>query len=114
MTLQEATVEASTKYVLFSKVGCPFCTAALVLMSKLLENKIIPGYVTYTIDREISNQTLLLLGLEYGWKADGEQPFPSKPQIFMKGEYIGGNSDFYNSKWNLGENMPNLKNPMRF
>jgi len=55
----------------------------------------------------------------------------TKPQIFMnisgKAEYIGGNKEFYNSKWNLGENnskqikiknlsynTPNLKNPMRF
>jgi glutaredoxin-related protein len=49
-----------------------------------------------------------------GWQPDGSQYVATKPQIFVDGQYIGGNFEFYNSKWNVGENMPNLMNPLRF
>ena len=117
--------------VIFYKPFCPFCKAAEDLMKKLKEIGIINEYKVYILDKDFDNETLKNLVLEYKWKPERHQEYPTKPQIFMnisgKAEYIGGNKEFYNSKWNLGENnskqikiknlsynTPNLKNPMRF
>jgi len=32
--------------------------------------------------------------------------------VFTEGELIGGNLEFYKSKWNVGAEMPKLQNPM--
>jgi glutaredoxin 1 len=105
---------AQSQNVIFSKIGCPFCLAANKLLEKLVEAKVLEGYQTYTLDVDYENETLGDLANLTSWKPDGGQSYPSKPQIFINGNYIGGNFEFYQSIWNIGENMPNLKNPMRF
>jgi glutaredoxin len=111
---QELKRIARTEYAIFSKANCPFFGPAKNLFDHLVVSKIIPEYSIYILNKDFTNQQLRELCLDFGWQPDGEQDFPSKPQIFMKGEYIGGNFEFYRSSWNIAKNMPNLKNPMRF
>ena len=105
---------ADSNYVMFFKTGCPFCNAAQVLFEALNESGAIDDYKVLVLDRDFENAELGQLARNNGWVADGGQDYPSKPQIFMKGEYIGGNFEFYKSTWNTGDGMPNLSNPMRF
>jgi glutaredoxin len=105
---------SQNSWVMFSKNNCPFCTASYKLFDTLVEMGVIDSYSVYILDKDFDNETLGKLALWAGWTPDGGQSYPSKPQIFMKGEYIGGNFEFYKSKWNLGDGMPNLRNPMRF
>ena len=105
---------AQTNYVIFAKNNCPFCTASIKLLDNLVSIGQIKTYLKYTIGEDFDDATLGQLSLWAGWKPDGGQSYPSKPQIFMKGQYIGGNFEFYKSDWNNGINKPNLINPMRF
>lgn len=109
--------------VIFYKPGCPFCAAAEKLLNELTANGIIEGYSTIYVEDDISNPELKEIVTEFGWSPDSHQQFPTKPQIFVRSEYVGGNSEFYKSKWNLAEELeidgeklktPNLKNPMAF
>jgi len=100
--------------VAFFKPGCPFCSASKDLIQTLKDQNILSKVVIYTLDEDFTNETLLEIVNNFGWKPDGIQQYPTKPQIFVKSQYFGGNSDFYKSTWNLGRNMPNLQNPMRF
>jgi glutaredoxin len=114
LTVEQMQEIANTKNVIFFKNGCPFCNASIVLLDELKSAGKIDEYVVYVLDKDFENDNLGQLARNNGWVADGGQDYPSKPQIFMKGEYIGGNFEFYKSKWNVGEGMPNLNNPMRF
>lgn len=113
-TLPQMQEIAKTQNVIFFKNNCPFCNASIVLLDTLVEGGHIPSYSVYTLDKDFDNTTLGQLALSAGWEPDGIQAFPSKPQIFIDGQYIGGNFELYNSQWNTGESKPNLKNPMRF
>lgn len=106
-------IEDSQTVVIF-KHGCPFCKASTTLLDKLNEDGVISDYTVYYSGEDISNEDLTELVKEYGWEPDGTQLVASKPQIFIKGQYVGGNFEFYKSEWNLGEGKPNLENPMRF
>jgi glutaredoxin len=114
LTLTEMQNLADTKNVLFMKNHCPFCHAAQKLVEVMKDQGVIDAYDIFTLDTDFDNDTLGELARNNGWVADGGQNFPSKPQIFFKGQYIGGNFELYKSKWNMGEGKPNLVNPMRF
>jgi glutaredoxin len=113
-TLTQMQEIAKTENVIFYKPFCPFCVAAQKLMEELVKGEILDKYSIYTLGEDFDNETLGQLASEAGWHPDGVQVYPSKPQIFVKGEYVGGNFEFYKASWNVGENRPNLKNPMRF
>jgi glutaredoxin len=110
----ELSLIADNQYVIFGKTNCVFCDASKKLMEVLVDKGVVPNYVELIIDKDFTNNQLTSLVKLHGWIPEGEQDFCSKPQIFMKGEYIGGNFEFYNSDWNKGKNSPNLKNQMRF
>lgn len=114
LNIQQMQEIASTKNVIFYKLNCPFCIAAQKLADALVERNILKDYAIYTLGQDFDNSTLTELVSNNGWQPDGLQYTASKPQIFIQGEYINGNFEFYKSKWNLDEGMPNLKNPMRF
>lgn len=130
-TINELKYITSKENAIFYKPGCPFCAASEVLMKILVEKNIIPDYKVYMLDKDFDNDTLLELVLAYGWKADSHQKYPTKPQIFINSngetDFIGGNFEFYKSKWNRGDNQsgkikiadklidaPMLTNPMKF
>jgi glutaredoxin len=114
LSLQEMQQITRTQNVIFGKSNCRFCTSALMLMGNLVDQKILDSYFYYHLDEDFDNETLKELLLHNGWQPDGVQSTATKPQVFIRGQYIGRNFEFYKSKWNVGENMPNLKNPMRF
>ena len=114
LTVEQMQEIADNNYVMFFKTGCPFCHAAEVLFIALKESGKIDDYKICILNKDFENMELGKLARNNGWIADGGQDCPSKPQIFMKGDYVGGNFEFYKSAWNIGEGMPNLKNPMRF
>ena len=104
-----------TENVIFYKLNCPFCVAT--------ENLFISNYKVYFLGADFNNQDLTELVKEQGWKPDDYQEVGTKPQIFINGEYVGGNNELYLSKWNLGEqstgkigdkDAPKMTNPMRF
>jgi glutaredoxin len=105
---------AKSQNVAFFKQNCPFCTAAQKLIDALLESKVLDSFDVYMLSVDFDNETLTDLVCSSGWQPDGVQSTASKPQIFVQGQYIGGNFEFYKSEWNIGENNPNIKNPMRF
>ncbi|NJK71138.1 MAG: hypothetical protein HC932_02665 [Thermales bacterium] len=39
----------------------------------------------------------------YDWEPTDSSDLVSLPQIYIQGEYIGGNNDFYKSKYNEGD-----------
>jgi len=97
--------------VAFFKPGCPFCHAAQELIDILVENKLTAPFTIYNLGVDFDNDTLLDVAHAFNWQPDGIQQYPTKPQIFVEGEFIGGNSEFYTSRWNMGEGMPQQKNP---
>ena len=116
-------IKNQNEAVIFYKSGCPFCASSEKLLNELTANGTIEGYSTIYVENDISNPELKEIVKEYGWIPDSHQEFPSKPQIFIRGEYVGGNSEFHKSKWNVGGEIdingekiqtPNLKNPMAF
>lgn len=124
--------------VMFFKSGCPFCEAAETLAKELVSREIISSYKVLLLDQDFSNQDLTDLVREFGWEPLYNQEFCTKPQIFILGQYIGGNREFYQSRWNTGDQegmvylpqvvvdpqapqtestakpAPKLTNPMRF
>jgi glutaredoxin len=112
--LQQMQEIANTKNVIFGKDSCRFCSSALILINRLVELKILNNFVYYHQGQEFDDAELKQLLLNNNWQPDGFPAHPTKPQIFIQGQYIGGNFEFYKSQWNVGENMPNLVNPMRF
>jgi glutaredoxin len=114
LSLQQMQEIANSQNVIFYKPGCPFCEAAQKLAEVLVQQQILNEYVVCVLDQDFDNQTLTQLVSPYGWQPDGQQSIAPKPQIFIGGQYVGGNFEFYKSTWNLGPNMPNLNNPMRF
>jgi glutaredoxin len=114
LTLSQMQEFVDSDYVIFAKEYCRFCDAAKILFEELKKQAIIDNFVIRVLDVDFDNKTLSLLAQNNGWIPDGGQGYPSKPQIFMKGEYIGGSYEFHKSHWNVGKGMPNLKNPMRF
>ena len=113
-TIQEMQQIINNQNVIFNKSNCPFCIASQNLFEHMINSGYLDNYKIYTLNEDFDNQTLTDLVSFYGWQPDGVQGFCSKPQIFVQGQYIGGNFEFYNSKWNVGEGCPKLKNPMRF
>ena len=105
---------AENQNTLFYKPNCPFCIASQGLLDQLVNLSLLDSYKIYTLNIDFNNQALTDLTCIYGWQPDGVQSVCTKPQIFIKGEYIGGNFEFYKSKWNVDAGYPNLKNPMRF
>jgi glutaredoxin len=114
LTLQQMQDITKVQNVIFYKPNCPFCVAAQRLLDTLVAANILNEYSVYSLGEDYDNETLAQLALSSGWEPDGVQAFPSKPQIFVQAEYIGGNFELYKSRWNVGEGKPNLKNPMRF
>jgi glutaredoxin len=127
LTLDQLKDIAKNENVIFYKLGCPFCKAAEELCKELIEEGVIEEYSVYHLGEDFTNQDLTDLVKEFGWKADGYQEVCTKPQIFMEGQYVGGNREFYLSKWNLGDDQTgkikvgdeeiealNIPNPMRF
>jgi glutaredoxin len=111
------------KNVLFYKEGCPFCIAAQSLFDTLVEKEILSGYNVYYLDKDFTNEELTDLVKTHGWTPGPHQEFCTKPQIFVEEKLIGGNREFYKSKYNQGEEetgqingkeAPKLTNPMRF
>jgi glutaredoxin len=105
---------AKTKNVIFYKDNCPFCHASIKLLEELKKTAMIDDYLVLTLDEDYSNEALGELARSQNWESDSGQLYPSKPQIFLGGKWIGGNYELYNSNWNIGSGMPNLKNPLRF
>lgn len=114
LTLEQMLELTRTCNIAFIKHHCPFCTASIKLLDELKSNKIIDDYIVKILDEDYTNQDLDKLAKAYDWESDSGQAYPSKPQIWIKGEFIGGNFEFYKSEWNLDKNMPKLANPMRF
>jgi glutaredoxin len=119
---------AKTENVIFYKPDCPFCAASDKLFTALVEKGIVDSYSKYYLHTDFDDELLTTLVKDFGWVPSGEfQENCTKPQIFVKGEYIGGNFEFYKSKWNKGDDdsgklqvdgvekeTPDLTNPMRF
>jgi glutaredoxin len=121
---------AQTENVIFYKPGCPFCAASEVLFKKLQELKIVGDFKIYQLNTDFDNDLILELVKKFDWQPESHQSYPSKPQIFIneagKTEYIGGNFEFYKSRYNLGDKdgkievngktyeAANLTNPMKF
>jgi glutaredoxin len=114
LTLEQMQELADSKYVIFAKESCRFCDAAEILFEELKKQEIIDDFVICMLNKDFNDTTLTQLVRNNGWVADGGQSNATKPQIFMKGEYVGGSYEFHKSRWNIEEGMPNLKNPMRF
>jgi glutaredoxin len=97
--------------IIFSKPGCPFCSASYILLDNLVKTGAISKYTKYYNLADYKNEELTELVSSYGWQKESEyQDNCTKPQIFLNGEFIGGNRELYLSKWN----KDGLKNPMRF
>jgi glutaredoxin len=107
-TLPQLQTISQMENVIFYKPNCPFCFATRVLFDRLVKDKVLESYSVYIIDTDFDNPTFAEFIQTKGWSPTAASPYPSKPQIFIKGEYIAGNADFYNSKWNKGNGMPNL------
>jgi glutaredoxin-related protein len=114
MSLAQMQELANSQYLIFAKESCRFCDASIRLFEELIKHSIIDNFTVRVLDEDFDNATLSQLAINNDWLSDSGQRYPSKPQIYMKGEYIGGNFEFYKSQWNIGQNMPNLKNPFRF
>lgn len=112
------------KNILFYKPGCPYCEASQRLMEALIESEIIQEYSVYYVhpSGDLTNDVLKETVSELGWSGS-QRNYPTKPQVFVHGEYVGGNDDFYNSKWNIGfqgmiqvegekRETPELNNPL--
>jgi glutaredoxin-related protein len=112
LSLEQMQEIAKTQNVIFFKKNCPICNASIILFDRLVKDKIIEIYSVFVLDVDFRNSTLGELAFSSGWSATGGEAYPSKPQIYIEGEYIGGNWELYRSKWNTSG--PNLKNPMRF
>lgn len=97
-----------TKNVIFFKPFCPYCIAAQFLLDRLVKDQKIQSYQVIMLGNDFDNDTLLELMQTKDWKPTSRGNYPTKPQIFIEGEYIGGNQEFYHSKWNIGQGMPNL------
>lgn len=130
-TLNQLQTIATSENVIFYKPNCPFCQACEKLMQALKEKQIISDFAVYYLEKDFDNETLTQMVLKFGWQPESHQLYCAKPQVFMnasqKTEYIGGNFEFYKSRWNLGDDnsgeikvngetfqAPNLTNPMRF
>jgi len=104
-------ISANQSLAMF-KPGCPYCTATKTLIEALAETGVVTDFSIFILDTDFTNETLLAVSEHFGWQPNGFQNYPSKPQVFIQGELIGGNLEFYKSKWNTGEGMPNMPNPM--
>ena len=111
------------KALIFYKRGCPFCQASEKLLQELVGRGLTESYEKILVEEDIDNLSLKKICDVFGWQPNGYQNYPSKPQIFINGAYINGNSDFYKSIWNSGQKIeiqgqqiqtPNLQNPMKF
>ena len=112
LTLTQMKEISTTQNVIFYKPNCPFCFASRVLLDKLVANKIINEYHVYMLGEDFDDTTLTqLIEQSTTWKKSDHEQAPSKPQIFLDGNYVGGNVDFYQSSWNVGEGKPNLPLP---
>lgn len=117
---------ANQENILFVKESCAFCSTTKKLASKLEETKILKPFEIFTLDIDFSLVELKNLLKNYGWKPTDSSDLVSLPQIYIQGEYIGGNNDFYKSKYNEGDEnnqievdgklikTPNKINPMNF
>ena len=118
---------SQTENVIFHKHGCPFCAASDELFEELVNRGIIESFSKYYLGENFTDELLTQLVKEYGWVGGQYQLNCTKPQIFIAGEFIGGNFEFYKSKWNVGEKdtgkikiedqefeAPHLINPMPF
>ncbi|MEM1312487.1 MAG: glutaredoxin [Patescibacteria group bacterium] len=127
-TLDQLRTIAKEENTIFYKTGCPFCAASEKLFNKLQENGIINSFNIYYLYQDFNDEQLTELVTEYGWESTSQYQLNcTKPQIFIKGDYVGGNFELHKSKWNIGDtgsglllvngeekNTPMLKNPMRF
>lgn len=100
--------------VVFGKSDCPFAQASLVLIQALKDSQIINDFRMLYLDSDFTNSELKEVMGTFGWQPTGYQEFPTKPQIFINGKYVGDNMQFYLSDYNVGQNKPNLKNPRYF
>ena len=114
LTTQQLLDIIKTQNVIFGGNGCPFYKASVQLLDALLNSRIISQYTKLIIDQDYTREQLLEVCVQYNWQPQDGQSYPSKPQVFLDNELIGGNFEFYKSKWNRGELMPNIYNPMRF
>ena len=112
LALEQIKEIAKTKNVIFYKDNCPFCEASEHLMNALVNKSVINKYSIYYLNKDFDNQNLKDLALSYDWVPKPFQEFPTKPQIFIDGKYIGGNKEFYLSEFNEAETGPKLQNPM--
>ncbi len=116
---------AQTENVIFYKHDCPFCIASEKLMTELVARNILDSFSMYYLDEDFDNQLLTDLVKEFGWQPGSHQQYCSKPQIFVNGEFVGGNRELHKSKWNQGtdnsgklevkgeiKETPVFKNPM--
>ena len=90
--------------IIFYKLHCNFCDSSKMLLDMLVEAGIIDKYHALLVGEDYDERDLTELVKIYGWEPDGYQLIATKPQIFLGGGYVGGNSELYQSKWNLGDN----------
>jgi glutaredoxin len=127
LNLEQMQEIAKTENVIFYKPNCPFCKASEYLFEEIHKLGIVEDFSVYMLGEDFDNQTLTSLVTSFGWEPDGYQEVCTKPQVFVSGEYVGGNREFYESKWNLGldnsgkilvdgeeYHTPSIKNPMNF
>ena len=127
LTLDQMRDIAKTQNVIFYKHDCPFCAASDKLFTAMVEKGIVETYNKYYLHEDFTDELLTSLVKEFGWVGGEFQNNCTKPQVFVRGEYVGGNFEFYKSKWNKGldesgkleidgveKETPNLNNPMRF
>ncbi len=90
--------------VLFVKRDCGHCSAATKLADRLVRFGLIPDFKEFYLNEDYDISDLTELVLEFGHTLPEDKDNCSTPQVFIDGEYIGVNNDFYRSKWNKGEN----------
>jgi glutaredoxin len=93
--------------LILGKPGCPFCKATYELLEDLEKQGIIQSYETLLVKQDYDEETMREVCMKYGWQPD-QKYSPSKPQIFIndgeKVDYVGGNFEFHESRWNQGDN----------
>ena len=96
--------------IIFTKNNCPFCVASTKLLDYLVANKAIENYLVLTLDKDFDNETLRDFVTDFGWNQVGWN-YPTKPQTFLQGKFVGDNKALYNSTINQKLSSP-IKNPM--
>jgi glutaredoxin-related protein len=102
-SVDQLRIIAKQNYTLFFKYGCKYSKAAMELLQKLKETGVIDSFELLILGDHYDEKGITTLCEDYGIHPSGYNTKVTIPQVFMKGEYIGGNDKFYGSRWNTGD-----------